>query len=118
METATDVRVQSELKAQYERTPMNALFVFFRVLTQLRLPTTAVDGEWIRGGREVCDRDGSRVSGIDVGVGGGAVRCRIWRSDGGPPSRSRSRWTTRAFWQASQPTPRSVSPTKCHVCGE
>ncbi len=117
METATDVRVQVELKAQYERTPMNALFVFFRVLTQLRLPTTAVDGEWIRGGREVCDRDGSRVSGIDVGVGGGAVRCRIWRSDGarllghavgGPRARSGSVSTDS----------RSVSPTKCHVCGE
>ncbi len=28
METATDVRVQVELRAQYDRTPMNALFVF------------------------------------------------------------------------------------------
>ncbi len=38
METATEVRVQVELRAQYDWTPMNALFVFFRVFMQLRLP--------------------------------------------------------------------------------
>ncbi len=66
--TATDVRVQSELKAQYERTPMNA---HVRVLPGAHATASADRPRWTGNGFAEAGRYVigmvPRVSGIDVG---------------------------------------------------